>query len=187
MRIEATALPGVLLITPDVHRDDRGLLFEAYHAGRYRAAGITADFVQDNVSVSGAGVLRGLHLQHPAAQAKLVSVVDGEVFDVAVDVRAGSPAFARWTAAVLSAGNQQQMYIPEGFAHGFCVLGARAVVHYKCSAPYAPGAGLAIAWDDPAIGIDWPIAAPILSAGDRLAPRLAEIASGRLPACAVRR
>lgn len=181
MKIEATPLAGVLLITPDVHEDERGVLFEAYHADRYRAAGIKADFVQDNVSVSYQGVLRGLHFQNPSPQAKLVSVVEGEIFDVALDVRPGSPTFARWTAATLSADNQRQMFLAEGFAHGFCVLSARAVVHYKCSAIYAPGSGLAIAWNDPAIGIAWPVAAPILSAADRAAPSLADVPAARLP------
>ena len=181
MKIEATALEGVLLITPDVHEDERGVLFEAYHADRYRTAGITAAFVQDNASLSHAGVLRGLHLQNPSPQAKLVSVVEGEIFDVAVDVRRGSPTFARWTAATLSADNRRQMFLAEGFAHGFCVLSARAVVHYKCSALYAPGCGLAIAWNDPAIGIAWPVAAPILSAADRAAPSLADVPAARLP------
>lgn len=181
MKIEATGLAGVLLITPDVHEDDRGVLFEAYHADRYRTAGITAAFVQDNVSLSHAGVLRGLHLQNPSPQAKLVSVVEGEIFDVAVDVRVGSPTFARWTASVLSAANHHQVLIPEGFAHGFCVLSARAVVTYKCSAAYAPAAALAIAWDDPAIGIAWPVAKPLLSAADAAAPGLAEFSVTRLP------
>lgn len=181
MKVEATALPGVQLIATDVHADDRGLLYEAYHAERYRAAGIAVPFVQDNVSVSHRGVLRGLHLQHPCAQAKLVSVLEGEVFDVAVDVRTGSPTFARWTAAVLSAANHHQMFVPAGFAHGFCVLSAQAVVFYKCSAPYAPGSGLAIAWDDPAIGIGWPVSAPILSAADAAAPRLGQLPPERLP------
>jgi dTDP-4-dehydrorhamnose 3,5-epimerase len=184
MKVEATALPGVLLIAPDVHADDRGLLYEGYHAERYRAAGIAAPFVQDNVSVSHRGVLRGLHLQHPCAQAKLVSVLAGAVFDVAVDVRLGSPTFAHWTGAVLSAANNHQMFIPTGFAHGFCVLGARAVVVYKCSAPFAPEAALAIAWDDPTIGIAWPVASPVLSAADAAAPRLEQLPAGRLPAYA---
>ncbi|HRW60881.1 MAG TPA: dTDP-4-dehydrorhamnose 3,5-epimerase [Defluviicoccus sp.] len=182
MKTETTELDGVLLITPDVYADDRGLLFEAYHAERYRAAGIATVFVQDNVSVSCEGVLRGLHFQNPSLQAKLVSVVEGEIFDVAVDVRQGSPAFRRWTAAVLSAGNHRQIFIPEGFAHGFCVLSGRAVVTYKCSSLYAPGCGLAIAWNDPEIGIVWPVRSPLLSAADRAAPRLADLPPAQLPA-----
>lgn len=181
MKIEGTELDGVLLITPDVHADDRGHLFEAYHAGRYGAAGIASAFVQDNVSVSCQGVLRGLHFQNPSPQAKLVSVVEGEIFDVAVDVRLGSPKFARWTAAVLSAANHRQIFIPEGFAHGFCVLSGGAVITYKCSTLYAPGCGLSIAWNDPEIGIAWPVASPLLSAADRAAPRLAEVPPARLP------
>ncbi len=182
MNVAQTSLAGVLLIAPDVHADARGVLFEAYHTERYRAAGISVSFVQDNVSISHQGVLRGLHLQHPFPQAKLVYALEGEIFDVAVDVRAGSPTFGRWTAALLSAENRQQMFIAEGFAHGFCVLSARAVVAYKCSAPYAPEAGIAIAWNDPTLGITWPLAAPVLSAADAAAPALSAIAPARLPA-----
>ena len=178
------SLPGVLLIEPDVHWDDRGFLVEHYHARRYASAGIARDFVQDNVSFSRRGVLRGLHLQCPNAQAKLVAALAGEVFDVVVDVRSGSPTFAHWAAAVLSADNGLQLYIPEGFAHGFCVISETALVAYKSSDFYAPPAAISICWNDPEIGIPWPIRQPSLSPIDRDAPRLADIDPARLPAYA---
>jgi dTDP-4-dehydrorhamnose 3,5-epimerase len=176
-----TDLPDVLLIEPDVHRDARGFFLESWRAPRYRDAGIAAEFVQDNHSASVAGTLRGLHIQlAPRAQAKLVRVIEGEVHDVAVDIRLGSPTFGRYTAARLSAENFRQLYIPPGFAHGFCVTSPRAQVEYKCSEVYDASCELAIAWDDPEIGIAWPVAEPILSPRDRQAPRLADVRH-RLP------
>jgi dTDP-4-dehydrorhamnose 3,5-epimerase len=182
MNIAAMAgLPEVLLITPKRFGDERGYLFEAYDQVRYEEAGVTAAFVQDNVSVSRHGVLRGLHLQHPHDQAKLVMALAGEIWDVAVDVRRGSPTFGRWVAATLSAANGCQLYVPAGFAHGFCVLSETATVYYKMSDRYAPAAALSLAWNDPALAITWPVAAPTLSAQDAAAPRLAAVPPDRLP------
>jgi dTDP-4-dehydrorhamnose 3,5-epimerase len=185
MKVSRTALPEVLLLEPDVHRDDRGFLFEHYQARRYASVGITQGFVQDNVSFSQHGVLRGLHLQNPDPQAKLISALVGEVFDVAVDVRPGSPTFRQWAATVLSAENRLQLYIPEGFAHGFCVTSETALILYKCSDFYSPSAAFSICWDDPDVGIPWPIRKPRLSPADRDAPRLADIDQMRLPAYAL--
>lgn len=181
MRVGKTSLPGVLLVESEVFRDARGFFLETFHADRYAAAGMPGPFVQDNVSFSGAGVLRGLHFQNPNGQAKLVFALQGEIFDVAVDVRSGSPHFGRWTAARLSGENGKQIYIPRGFAHGFCVLSETARVAYKCDAFYDPRMELSVAWNDPEIGIEWPIEAPVLSKKDTAAPRLADIDRGRLP------
>jgi dTDP-4-dehydrorhamnose 3,5-epimerase len=181
MRVEQTELPGVLLIEPDVFGDERGFFMELYRAPRYAEQGVTADFVQDNLSFSRRGVLRGLHLQHPNGQAKLVFVLQGEVFDVAVDVRLGSPTFGRWAGRTLSAENRQQFFIPEGFAHGFCVTSETVLFSYKCSAVYDAASELAILATDPEIGIDWPLADALLSDKDAAAPRLSEIPRGRLP------
>jgi dTDP-4-dehydrorhamnose 3,5-epimerase len=170
------ALPDVLLIEPVVHRDPRGLFVETFQSARYRALGIDVDFVQDNQSRSRRGTLRGLHWQAGEhAQAKLVRVVAGEIFDVAVDVRPGSPTFGRWAGARLSAESFRQMYLPAGFAHGFCVLSEEADVEYKCSALYNPAAERGLAWNDPEIGIVWPIDAPVLSARDERHPTLAAL------------
>jgi dTDP-4-dehydrorhamnose 3,5-epimerase len=170
------ALPEVLLIQPTVHRDPRGLFVETFQAARYRARGIDVEFVQDNQSRSRRGTLRGLHWQAGAhAQAKLVRVVVGEIFDVAVDIRAGSPTFGRWAGARLSGKSFQQMYLPVGFAHGFCVLTEEADVEYKCSALYSPAAERGLAWNDPEIGIAWPIERPVLSARDERHPTLAAL------------
>lgn len=181
MTVTDLDLPGVKLIAPVVHRDDRGFFVETYHQQRYAAAGISAVFVQDNHSRSVRGTLRGLHMQRTKLQAKLVRVIAGEIFDVAVDVRLGSPTFGRWTSARLSAENAHQLFVPEGFAHGFTVLSDVAEVEYKCSAFYDSADELAIRFDDPAIGIEWPVSAPILSARDASAPTLAGHAD-RLPA-----
>lgn len=181
MKVTATALPGVLLIEPAVYADDRGYFGELYHLERYRQAGIAKPFVQDNLSQSRHGVLRGLHLQHPRAQGKLVCVLEGEVFDVAVDVRRHAPTFGRWTGYLLSASNRHQLYIPEGFAHGFCVTSESALVLYKCTDLYDPASEVSVAADDPDIGIDWPVSATVISAKDAAAPKLAEIPAHRLP------
>ena len=173
MRVVATDLPGVLLIEPDVHRDARGFFLETYHADKYRAAGIAGPFVQDNHSRSVRGTLRGLHLQRTSLQGKLVRVIEGEIYDVAVDVRRGSPTFGRWVGETLSADNFRQWYIPPGFAHGFCVLSDVAEVEYKCTALYDAPDELGIAWNDPELKIDWPIADPLLSDRDRRHPSLA--------------
>jgi dTDP-4-dehydrorhamnose 3,5-epimerase len=173
-------LPEVLIIEPKVFRDDRGFFVETYHAPRYAAHGVAGTFVQDNQSRSVANTLRGLHLQVGRPQAKLVRAILGEIYDVAVDVRRGSPTFGRWNAVRLSADNFKQCYIPPGFAHGFAVLSPIAEVEYKCTDVYDPASEIGIAWNDPAIGIVWPIAQPLLSARDKGHPTLAE-QSARLP------
>ena len=181
MKVTPSELPDVLVIETDRFSDDRGHFLETFHAPRYADAGIAGPFVQDNLSRSEAGVLRGLHLQHPRGQGKLVQAVQGSVFDVAVDVRVGSPSFGRWAGLVLSAERSNQLYIPPGFAHGFCVLGDAALFAYKCTDVYDPKSELTVRWNDPAIGIDWPIADPVVSAKDAAAPCLAEIDLARLP------
>ena len=174
MRFRPTDLPGVVLVDPDVHRDDRGFFLEAYHAEKYRAGGIDGPFVQDSHSRSIGGTLRGLHLQRRHPQGKLIRVIEGEIFDVAVDVRRGSPSFGRWMGVTLSAENFVQCYIPPGFAHGFCVISPVAQVEYKCTDLYDPSSELGIAWNDPAIGIAWPVERPRLSARDQNHPTLAQ-------------
>ena len=176
-------LPEVILVEPKVHRDDRGFFLETYHQQRYREGGILPDFVQDNHSRSARNTLRGLHAQLRNPQGKLVRAVAGEIFDVAVDIRRGSPTFGRWTGARLSADNFHQLYIPPGYAHGFCVLSETAEVEYKCTAFYDHDDEIALCWDDPEIGIRWPLpraTAPLLSPRDLAAVRLAE-AHERLP------
>lgn len=177
-----TRLPGVCVIEPVVHGDDRGYFFESFHADKYHALGIGARFVQSNVSRSVRGVLRGLHYQWPNPQGKLVSVLDGEVYDVAVDIRRGSPTFGQWAAAMLTAANHRQLWIPEGFAHGFCVVSDGATFMYQCTALYDAAADAGVRWNDAAIAIDWPVAAPQLSAKDETSPLLADIPAERLPA-----
>ena len=175
MRVERTAIPDVLVIEPDVHHDGRGYFLETYHADRYREHGITGPFVQDNQSRSVGGTLRGLHLQLRRPQGKLIRVIEGEVFDVAVDVRRGSPTFGRWVAVTLSADNFRQCYVPPGFAHGFYVTTPVAQVEYKCTDVYDPAGELGIAWDDPALAIHWPAGERILSPRDRRHPALAAV------------
>lgn len=181
MKVEKTELPGLLIIEPVVHGDARGFFMEAYARDRYEAAGTPRDFVQDNLSFSARGVLRGLHLQHPHGQGKLCMVLQGEVFDVAVDLRVGSPTFGQWKATTLSSDNKRQFYIPPGFAHGFCVVSETALFSYKCTERYAPESEVGIAWNDPDIGVAWPIEQPTLSGKDQQAPRLSEVAQERLP------
>jgi dTDP-4-dehydrorhamnose 3,5-epimerase len=179
--VSATSLPGVLLIEPRLHSDHRGFFLEIYHRQKYASEGITAVFVQDNLSRSRRGTVRGLHYQLRRPQAKLLSVLEGEIFDVAVDIRRGSPTFGRWVGVRLSAENRCQMFIPEGFAHGFCVLSERADVFYKCSDFYDPADEYGVVWSDPTIGIAWPVTSPILSLKDSSFPRLAEIPPEHLP------
>ncbi len=181
MKVRETTLPGVLVVEPQVFGDARGFFFETYRAQRYAEAGIPASFVQDNASLSERGVLRGLHLQNPNLQGKLIYVLQGEMFDVAVDVRVGSPTFARWTGVILSGENKLQLYVPEGFAHGICVLSETALFAYKCTDVYTPASELSIIWIDPAIGIEWPVDGPLLAPRDAAAPRLADIDPGGLP------
>ena len=177
MKFTETDLPGVVLIEPRVFRDDRGFFMETWQARRFQEAGIDAAFVQDNFSRSSRGTLRGLHYQVKHAQGKLVRVVAGEVFDVAVDIRQSSPNFGRWTSAVLTSENKHQLWIPPGFAHGFLVLSEIAEFEYKCTDFYAPDFDRSIRWDDPAIGIEWPLRpgeAPLLSNKDATAPGLGD-------------
>lgn len=174
MRVIATDLPDVIVVEPRVFGDQRGFFLETFHADRYAEAGIRATFVQDNWSRSARGTLRGLHFQEPHAQGKLVSVARGAVYDVALDVRRGSPTFGRWVGYELSEENKRQMWIPPGFAHGFVVTSDSCDFLYKCTALYRPEAECAIAWNDPALAITWPIADPILSPKDAAAPRLAD-------------
>jgi dTDP-4-dehydrorhamnose 3,5-epimerase len=183
MRVTPTELPDILLIEPKVHGDHRGWFVESWQRERYREAGIEGDFVQDNQSFSPRGTLRGLHIQHPHGQGKLVQVIQGEVFDVAVDVRRGSPHFGRWTGRHLTGENKHQLWVPEGFLHGFLVLSETALFSYKCTDLYHPETQLAVRWDDPDIGIAWPWdGEPRLSDKDRDAPLLRDIPRERLPA-----
>lgn len=181
MKVQETGLPGCRVIEPAVFADGRGFFMETWNAERFAEAGLTARFVQSNVSSSSQGVLRGLHYQWPHPQGKLVTVLEGEVYDVAVDIRRGSPTFGRWQAVILSAQNRRQFWIPEGFAHGFVVLGERALFSYLCTDVYRPEFDANVRWNDGDIAIDWPVAEPQLSAKDAKAPFLADIPEDRLP------
>jgi dTDP-4-dehydrorhamnose 3,5-epimerase len=180
MQVTKTEIPGVLIITPRRIVDPRGFFSETFQAERYAAAGMPHPFVQDNWSRSRRGVLRGLHLQNPRAQGKLVSVISGQVLDVAVDVRAGSPTFGRHVAVEISEENGIQFFLPRGCAHGFVVLSETADFLYKCDEYYSPQDEIVVRWNDPALGIDWRISEPVLGARDAAAPLLADIPS--LPA-----
>jgi len=175
MRFADTEVAGAIVVDPDVHRDPRGFFLETFHAEKYAAAGIPAQFVQDNHSQSTVGTLRGLHMQILKPQGKLVRVVEGEIWDVALDVRPESPTFMRWTASTLSAANFRQLYIPPGCAHGFCVMSPTAQVQYKCTALYDPADEIAITWNDPEAAIQWPLTEPLLSARDQAARPLREV------------
>lgn len=181
MRILRTPFDGLVIVEPAVYTDARGQFLETWRESRYGESGLLGRVAQDNVSWSSQGVLRGLHYQFPDAQQKLVHVLDGEIFDVVVDVRRGSATFAKWFGVTLSSSNHRQLFMPEGFAHGFCVMSPAALVAYKCSAEYNPDAETTIAWNDPQIAIEWPIENPILSEKDAAAPNLARIPHGRLP------
>ena len=182
MNIQETDIPGVLIVEPWVHGDARGWFMETWQAQRYAEAGIAGPFVQDNMARSRHGILRGLHLQHPHAQGKLVQVVMGEVFDVAVDVRRESPHFGQWVGVILSADNHRQLWVPPGFAHGYVVTSSEAVFSYKCTEYYHPETDLSIRWDDPDIGIDWPVVGqPSLSEKDAEALLLRDVPPNRLP------
>lgn len=177
----AGRLPGVMLVCPRAFPDNRGFFTETYHVDRYREAGIPKPFVQDNFSFSRRGVLRGLHYQLRQPQGKLIYVVQGEVFDVAVDIRRGSATFGQWEGHVLSGENHHQLYVPEGFAHGFVVLSDSASVIYKCTRVYAPDDEVGIAWNDPGIGIQWPLEPPLVSDRDAALPRLDQLPPEKLP------
>lgn len=184
-----TGLPEVIVVEPQVFRDDRGFFLETYNQERYREGGIDGVFVQDNHSRSVRGTVRGLHAQWRRPQAKLLRVISGEIYDVAVDIRVGSPRYLQWVAVTLSADNYRQLYVPPGFAHGFCVTSEIAEVEYKCTDLYDPQGELRILWNDPEIGVEWPADEPILSEKDRLGrpakewmeqlPRYARDARGR--------
>ncbi len=182
MRVVESGIPGVLVIEPKVFRDQRGFFLETWQRERYGSHGIPREFVQDNMASSSNGVLRGLHVQYPCAQGKLVQVIHGDVFDVAVDIRHGSPWFGRWTGVRLSGENRRQFWVPAGFAHGYYVLNGEAVFSYKCTELYHPENEFSVLWNDLSIGIDWPLdGAPRLSDKDRSAPALQEIDPRRLP------
>lgn len=181
MKVIQTALPGCAVIEPRVFGDGRGFFFEAWNSERFNEQGLPSSFVQSNVSSSSRGVLRGLHYQWPRPQGKLVSVLEGEVYDVAVDIRRGSPTFGRWEAVVLSAENKRQFWIPEGFAHGFAVLSETALFSYLCTDVYVPEADAGIRWNDADIAVDWPISQPLLSTKDEQAAFLKDVAEDRLP------
>ena len=180
MNILPTRLPGVLIIEPEIYRDERGWFLETYHCDKYEEAGLSFSFVQDNCSSSVRGTLRGLHAQISRPQGKLVRVTKGEIFDVAVDIRRGSPTFAVWESGILSAENFKQLYIPPGFAHGFFVLSDIAEVEYKCTDVYTPGDEITIAWNDGQIGIQWPNHSQILSPKDTAGQSL-QVLWDRLP------
>lgn len=180
MKIIPSELAGLCQIEPDRFGDDRGFFLELWNEPRYRALGIPETFVQDNLSWSRQGSLRGLHFQNPSPQGKLVCVLQGEVFDVAVDLRRSSETFGRWDGVRLSGENRLQLYVPPGFAHGFQVVSEHALFYYKCTAAYAPGTERAIRWDDPALGIPWPIPDPVLSGKDAGAPLLCDLPAAHL-------
>lgn len=181
MKVTDGRLPGVKLIEPDVYGDQRGFFMETWNLDRYRDIGITSTMTQANASRSARGVLRGLHFQTPNPQGKLVYVMEGEVFDVAVDIRRGSPTFGQWEGVTLSAENKRQFYVPAGYAHGFCVTSEHALFCYLCTTIYDAEADAGVAWNDPDIGIDWPIASPSLSGKDQNAPTLRDFPVERLP------
>ena len=181
MKVIETKLPGVLIIEPKVFGDNRGFFQETWHKSRYEAIGVKGEFVQDNLSFSTRGVLRGLHYQYPHAQGKLVSAVKGQVYDVAVDIRIGSPTFGQWVGVLLSGENHLQFWVPPGFAHGFCVVSETAYFTYKCNDIYTPEAEGGTLWNDPDIGIEWPLKVVELSDKDKVSPRLRDIPAIRLP------
>jgi dTDP-4-dehydrorhamnose 3,5-epimerase len=180
MNVITCDIPGLLMIEPKVFGDARGFFMETWNRQRYAAAGLDWDFVQDNVSLSRRGILRGLHFQNPGGQGKLVYVLQGEVYDVAVDLRKSSPTFGRSYGLMLSAENKRQFFVPPGFAHGFAVLSETALFVYKCTSLYAPQNELTLAWNDPELGINWPLEAPVLSEKDTRGLRLRDIPRDRL-------
>lgn len=182
MKCTTTELPGVVIVDPTVHGDERGFFYESFNQARFAEHGIDARFVQSNVSRSRRGVLRGLHYQWPNPQGKLVSVLDGEVYDVAVDIRPGSPTFGRSVAVMLSGTNMRHLWIAPGYAHGFCVVSESATFVYQCTTLYDHAADASIRWNDARFAIDWPVSEPELSTKDRQAPFLENIALDRLPA-----
>lgn len=180
MNVIRCDIEGLLIFEPKVFGDARGFFMETWNQKRYQQAGVPATFVQDNLSVSRQGILRGLHFQNPGPQGKFVSVLQGEVFDVAVDLRLNSPTFGKWHAAHLSGENKRQFFVPVGFAHGFLVLSESAMFHYKCTEFYSPKDEMTLLWNDPQLAIEWPMAAPILSDKDAKGLLLRDIARERL-------
>lgn len=181
MKVIETDLPGCLVFEPRVFGDDRGFFYESFNRDKLLDVGLDLQFVQGNVSSSAKGVLRGLHYQWPKPQGKLVSVLEGEVWDVAVDIRRGSPTFGKWEAVVLNAENKRHFWIPEGFAHGFVVLSDAATFTYLCTQTYDASADAGIRWNDASLAVDWPVSEPSLSGKDAQAPLLEEIDEDRLP------
>ncbi|HVR74242.1 MAG TPA: dTDP-4-dehydrorhamnose 3,5-epimerase [Planctomycetota bacterium] len=175
MKFSPTELEGAVIIEPEVHRDARGFFLETYHARKYEQGGLPAVFVQDNHTRSARGTLRGMHAQRHRPQGKLVRVIEGEIFDVAADLRKGSPTFGRWISVVLSAENFKQLYVPPGFVHGFAVTSEAAEVEYKCTDFYDPSDELGVIWNDPDLAIRWPFDDPVLSRKDQSNPRLADV------------
>jgi len=181
MKVKETKLAGVLVLEPDVFSDERGFFLETWKSTRYENAGIRGPFVQDNVSFSKKGVLRGLHFQYPQSQGKLVQVLSGQVVDVAVDIRVGSPTFGHWVSELISDVNRRQIYIPPGFAHGYCVISQTAIFSYKCTDFYNPETESGIIWNDPDLHIDWSIKEPLLSPKDASFSRLKDLPPEKLP------
>lgn len=181
MNVKETKLPGVLILEPKVFSDDRGYFIETWNIKRYEQAGIPGPFVQDNISFSQKGILRGLHFQYPQSQGKLIQVLSGEVLDIIVDIRVGSPSYGQWIGEILSESNHRQLYVPLGFAHGYCVTSETAHFSYKCTDFYNPATEHGIIWNDPDIGIEWPTAEPVLSAKDKAYPRLRDLKPENLP------
>jgi dTDP-4-dehydrorhamnose 3,5-epimerase len=181
MKFTELEIPGLILVEPDAFADSRGYFTETFHSEKYAAGGIDRDFVQDNFSHSVRGVLRGLHFQRRNPQGKLVYVAAGEIFDVAVDMRRGSPAFGRWVGCTLGARDHRQLFVPEGCAHGFCVLSDEADVMYKCTTFYVPSDDQGIVWNDPSLGIRWPVDRPILSTKDAALPLFSSIPEDLFP------
>ena len=180
MKVTHCDIAGLLIIEPKVFGDARGFFMETWHEQRYREAGLDMRFVQDNLSLSRRGTLRGLHFQNPRSQGKLVSVIEGEVFDVAVDLRRSSPTFGRWHGVNLSAQNRLQFFVPPGFAHGFAVLSETALFAYKCTELYSPKDEMTLLWEDPDVGVQWPVSEPALSEKDKKGLRLREVPADRL-------
>ncbi len=180
-KINATEIPEVLLVKPEVFADNRGFFLETFHSEKYVEKGIDKTFVQDNHSRSSKSTLRGLHYQLPNPQGKLVYAVTGKIFDVVADIRKGSPTFGKWVGVVLSEENKFQLYVPEGFAHGFCVLSDTADVIYKCTSVYSPGDDRGVNWSDKTINVNWPVKAPLLSDKDKNLPNLTDIPENGFP------
>ena len=180
MNVLTCEIPGLVIIEPKVFGDARGYFMETWNQQRYREVGLDCNFVQDNISVSRRGILRGLHFQNPKGQGKLVCALQGEVFDVAVDLRKNSPTFGRWHGLTLSAENKRQFFVPAGFAHGFAVLSETAMFAYKCTEFYTPQNEMALLWNDPEVGVQWPLEAPQLSDKDARGVRLRDIPRERL-------